>query len=237
MQRLKQSLVSIIAAALPWTAALGYQAPEELVRALGSEVFQEREAAQAKLTVWAREDVDAAISGLLAIIAVEEDPEVGNRCLEVLKSLAEDDYLKEDGAKGFLGIGIGEFGILVPQAGPDRFGVIVTRADQGSPAADAGVFAGDVIVSVNGTGWNDPQLAPEGLRNTVGAIRPGGEATVKVLRGDKLLDFTVFLGRRPEMIFEGNGFFPLQGPDPAELEKNDREQFFKRWLLEKRPDE
>lgn len=238
MQMLKQSLVSsTFAAVLFGTAAIASPPPEDWVRALSSEAFQEREAAQAKLTTWARADVNFAIPELLAIIEREEDPEIGNRCLNVLRDLAQDDYLKEDGAQGFLGIGIGEIGFQVPLAGPARFGVIVTRADQGSPAADAGIFAGDVIVSVNGTGWNDARLAGEGLRNAVGAIKPGGEAAVKVLRGDKLLDFNVILGRRPEMVFDANGFGFFGPPevDPAELEKNDREQFFKRWLLEKRP--
>jgi len=238
MQMLKHSLVSsTVAAVLFGAAVMASPPPEDWVRALGSEAFNEREAAQEKLTAWAWEDVDLGIRELLAIIATEEDPEVGNRCLNILRDLAAADYLKEDGAQGFLGIGIGEIGFQVPLAGPARFGVIVTRADQGSPAAAAGIFAGDVIVSVNGTGWNDALLAGEGLRNAVGAIKPGGEAAVKVLRGDKLLDFTVILGRRPEMVVERNGFFgpPVVVPIPAELEKNDREQFFKRWLLEKRP--
>ena len=237
MQMLKSFLFpSALAAVLFGTAAFASPPPEEWVRALGSEVFQEREAAQDKLSAWARGDVALAIRELIAIVVREEDPEIGNRCLNVLRELAEDDYLKEDGAQGYLGIGIGQVGLQVAPAGPARFGVIVTRADQGSPAAAAGIRAGDLIVSVNGTGWNDALLAGEGLRRAVGAIKPGGEAAVTVLRGDQLMEFTVTLGRRPELVVE-NGFFgaPLVVPIPAELEKNDRELFFKRWLLEKRP--
>ncbi|MEO8658847.1 MAG: S1C family serine protease [Bryobacteraceae bacterium] len=97
-------------------------------------------------------------------------------------------------SRGFLGVGLQP--VRVPEAlrlhaGSDS-GVIVLSVEPGGPADSAGVFIGDVLVSLNGqtlADIDDVQTALDG-----GTI--GKQMTVKVLRGGQPVEFAVTVGER-----------------------------------------
>jgi C-terminal processing protease CtpA/Prc len=226
------SLTFVSAAVLQGTAAFASPPPAEILDSLADESFQIREQAQNALALWVKANREDSVRELIEVIRTVEDPEVGTRCLSILRSLAEEAYLKEEGAKGYLGVSIGP--VAIPLGDQDRFGVLVLRADPGSPAATAGIKAGDVIIQVNEVVFSDQGAADTTLIATVGGVKPLEVAKVTVLRGDENLDFEVMVGRRPagaEMRrFDDNRL-------PAEIEKEDRDRFFEKWLLENRPSE
>ena len=72
-------------------------------------------------------------------------------------------------------------------------GVLISGVLEGGPAARGGVKPGDVLVSVNGNGTKDVRQ----LLNQIAQIGPGNEATLKILRKDKVLELKVQTGKRP----------------------------------------
>ena len=93
----------------------------------------------------------------------------------------------------------GRIGVMIQDLTPDlaealdlgvEHGAIVSRVESGSPAEDAGVQAGDVIVAVNGArveGSRD-------LRNAVGMVRVGEEVEVEVQREERRVRLDVQVG-------------------------------------------
>jgi serine protease DegQ len=72
-------------------------------------------------------------------------------------------------------------------------GVLISGVLEGGPAARGGVRPGDVLVSVNGNGTKDVRQ----LLNQIAQIGPGNEATLKILRKEKVLELKVQTGKRP----------------------------------------
>ena len=73
-------------------------------------------------------------------------------------------------------------------------GAVITSVQDGTPAADAGVEAGDLVVAADGA-------AIDGATGLVAAIRdlqPGDSATITVVRDGARIDLTVTLADRPE---------------------------------------
>ncbi len=90
--------------------------------------------------------------------------------------------LATDSGKGWLGINLDNdfmdraFAISVGLMNPS--GALVTDASPGGPASQAGLRAGDVVVSINGVAMtNGPQL-----RQHVAQMSPGSQATVEIWR-------------------------------------------------------
>lgn len=97
-------------------------------------------------------------------------------------------------ARGYLGI-VGQ-PVRLPegQAGSHRDGaLLVTGLAPGGPAADAGVFIGDIVLAVDGT----PVASPEDLLDLLTGSRVGHTATLHLLRGGAPTDVTVTIGARP----------------------------------------
>ena len=84
----------------------------------------------------------------------------------------------------FIGIGITE----TPQ------GVVVTGTEEGTPAEDVGLEAGDVLVEVAG----ERITTAESLQTVLRATAPGTTVIVTVVRDDAELEFSVTLMARPE---------------------------------------
>jgi len=72
-------------------------------------------------------------------------------------------------------------------------GALVTEPQSGSPAAKAGLKAGDVIVSVDGTALKDSRE----LAQKVGTMSPGSSVRLEVLRDGRQQAMTVTLGQMP----------------------------------------
>ena len=109
--------------------------------------------------------------------------------VNVVQTVVE--QLKDQGfvSRGWLGVVIQDVSIdLARSFGMDKpGGALVAKVNQGSPAADAGVNTGDVILAFNGEAI---ELSSD-LPPLVGAIRPGDTVEVDVLRNGKQLSLAV----------------------------------------------
>lgn len=107
---------------------------------------------------------------------------------------------------GRLGIGIQNLGDqLAEYFGADDGGVLVTSVRDDSPAAEAGLRAGDVIVRVD----DEPVMDPGDLVREVGRS-DAGEIELRILRDRKERTIRATLPERPEGVREmrsGNAFF------------------------------
>jgi hypothetical protein len=209
-------------------AAFAGPPPDETILRLSAESFQEREAAQSSLLDWAKRQPEPAKEWLFRRWTQESDPEVRRRCLEVLRSLVLEDYLKE--GKGYVGILMQSIAIQVPDLPKAKFGIRVTMVVPDSPAAKGGINPGDVIVGVNDQVWEQaPADVP--FSQWIQARAPGGRVMLKLWENGRVVDRELILGRRPD---EPQG--PFAG-SPEELKQRDRlarEQYFQRWLEQRK---
>jgi serine protease Do len=70
-------------------------------------------------------------------------------------------------------------------------GLIVTTVMASSPASDAGISSGDIILSINGTAATDAGQITEAVR----AVGIGGSVTLTIQRGYSTGDVTVVVGQ------------------------------------------
>lgn len=117
-------------------------------------------------------------------------------------------------------------------------GVLVSGVQDDSPAAEAGVEEGDVVISFGGKDVDSPAE----LRDAVSAYQPGSQAKMEVVRDGKTKALTLTIGERndneneswyfntPDVQIHGMGdmhraFSMIGGPrlgiDAHELEKDD----------------
>jgi S1-C subfamily serine protease len=88
-------------------------------------------------------------------------------------------------------------GVMVePTRDADRAGLVVRQVEPDSPAAKAGLRAGDTITKVEDKEVKDF----EGLVNTLARHKPGDSLTFQVLRDGKEQDLKVTLGERPALL-------------------------------------
>jgi serine protease Do/serine protease DegQ len=97
----------------------------------------------------------------------------------------------------------GRLGVIVQNLTPDLAkalklnltqGVVVTKVQPGTPAAKAGLKAGDVIVGINGRkveSYRD-------LRNTIGLLRVGDPLSLDVVRGGSRETIRTSVGAAPQ---------------------------------------
>jgi len=76
---------------------------------------------------------------------------------------------------------------------PQPGGALVAQVEPGSPAAQAGLQRGDVILEMNGRKIE----SYETFRNQIAAMKPGAEIQLLVLRDSKTFERTLTLGERP----------------------------------------
>lgn len=122
----------------------------------------------------------------------------------------------EGGRGGFLGVetlGLGEQLAEYFQA-PEDHGVLVTRVVEDSPAADAGLRAGDVIVSVDGKDIEDA----DDLRRRVRRHDPGDSVEIEVIRKGSRKTLTATLGKARDfgMLVPPDAPMPPGAPMPPE---------------------
>ncbi|MEX0936433.1 MAG: trypsin-like peptidase domain-containing protein [Pirellulales bacterium] len=114
-------------------------------------------------------------------------------------SIAQNTYkeLREKGriARGWLGVWMAELTPeLAQQLGVgDLTGVVVQRVEPRTPADEAGIEAGDIIVEWNGQEIDDPTT----LSRLVAATDIGSEATVALIRKGERIELEVEVAERP----------------------------------------
>jgi serine protease Do len=112
----------------------------------------------------------------------------------------KDQLLAEgDVTRGYLGVWIQDLDNDIAQSfglDRDRRGALIGEVGEDSPAADAGLKHGDVVVEMDGT----PVRDSASLRNRVAMIAPGNNVDLTVLRGDDKANVTVTIGERPENV-------------------------------------
>ncbi len=75
--------------------------------------------------------------------------------------------------------------------GGGRVGLTVVQVEEGSPAAQAGMLVGDVLLALDGEGMRHPGELLERVRE-----RAGESLTLRLLRGGQELDLAVTVGTR-----------------------------------------
>lgn len=168
--------------------------PAELVKGLGSEEFAKRETSQAELLEWARGREHAGVE-ILKLSQGSDDPEIQKRSSEILRKLSDEDYLSD--GQGYLGIRMQEEQIQGKGNGKGQIGIRVSGLMKGSPADQAGVKQGDLIIALNGKTWNEVGAVAV-FGDAISQTKPLVEVILTVKRGEPdPVDIPVKLGKRP----------------------------------------
>ncbi len=97
--------------------------------------------------------------------------------------------------KGYLGLEVSsELVEIDPVWGTSRRGALVTGINLNSPAAAAGLRAGDVVTKFQGMAFR----SPSDLLQIIRVQPPGAEVKLEVIRNSKLGDITAKIGARPD---------------------------------------
>jgi hypothetical protein len=208
----------------------GKSSPPDSIRLLSSEEFAVREKAQTDLLDWARKHGEPAVAILVERSSSSDDPETRSRCLSVLRDIAMDDFDNE--GEGYIGINMQDVFVPVPGDPLPRAGIRVGVVVENSAAAEAGIQAGDVIVGLGDELWREFPIS-EKFGKEIREIKPRSKVTLKVLRGEKVLNIEVVLRRRPPI---PKTFFQLEDAnlDIEALSKAEKEAFFRNWLKTRR---
>ena len=232
-QRLKSTVFGALGA-LSCSVVCGLEArelelPREAFSKLNSEVFQQRELAQADLLAWARTRPGEAMDALFRQSRMAGDPETRERCLSVLRELVNDEYLRE--GEGYIGIRMQDELANVPGDAGHRAAIRVLQVVKDSAAEKAGLRMNDLIVGLGDQVWNEggASLPFSGL---IRQMKPNSKVSLKVLRDGKVVDVEVTLGRRP--LIADSVFPDERGIDIEGIEKSAKEAYFRRWLAQRK---
>jgi serine protease Do len=134
--------------------------------------------------------------------------------------------------RGFLGVNIGDVDATMAEyyGLDDAKGAIVNHVTDDSPAENAGIEQGDVIVALNG----DPIAGFSDLQKRIAAIRPGTEVKLELVRDRRHQSVTAKLGELPvdDQAEEGPGrdapqddLFSKLGMGLSDLDGRVRQEF------------
>lgn len=223
--------MALVGAALFGLSILGFslELPAKAFGGLGSAEFREREAAQSELLAWSRIQPEPAMTELLRQSQAAEDPEVRQRCLNILRELVIDEYSRE--GEGFIGIAMKDEIANVPGEPKPRRVIRVTEVRQDTPARQAGIQLNDLIVELNGQVWHDEDASLP-FREKVRAMKPNTKVDLKILRDGGLIDCKVTLARRP--LLADRLFFNGQNFNPEASEQAAKDAYFRRWLSQRK---
>ncbi len=125
------------------------------------------------------------------------------------------DELEQDGhvARGWMGVGLKDLDAsLAGRLGVEPgSGVVLGQIYPGTPAAEAGLRAGDVLVSLDG----EPVKESAALVQAIGRKKPGDKVKVGVLRDGREKELKVALGERPDEQDLARGRWRSDGDAPA----------------------
>jgi hypothetical protein len=218
---------SAMAACLSLASAI--ELPAKSIQGLGSQEFRERERAESDLLEWGRQRPDSAMTELLRQSRVADDPEVRDRCLNVLRDLVMDEYLKD--GDGYIGITMqNEIANVPGQAMPCSV-IRVTQVVADSAAQKADLRINDLIAGLDGKYWHEG-LATTPFAEVIRLKKPKSKVALKVLRKGELIDLVVILGKRPPSL--NNLFFNGERVDAEAAERADKEAYFRLWLSQRK---
>jgi Do/DeqQ family serine protease len=129
--------------------------------------------------------------------------------------------------RGYLGVSISDLNPELAEAFglESTEGALISGVQPGTPADQAGMVRGDVIVSVAG----EPVSDVSDLRLTVAGLRPGTETAVKLIRDGNDLELMVTLGSLDDpTAIVSTSDSPLEGIGLEPVSDSNREQ----WSLE-----
>jgi Do/DeqQ family serine protease len=145
-------------------------------------------------------DVEGALVGINTAIVSRSGGSAGigfaipsNMAKLIMESLVEEGKV----TRGWLGVVIQELTPAIAEAiglSSNR-GVLISDVTAGSPAAEAGLTAGDVIREINGQPVDDSS----DLRNAIAANRPGREVRLSVIRQERTRTVRVELAEQPSL--------------------------------------
>ena len=97
--------------------------------------------------------------------------------------------------RGWIGVGVQDMTRELAQSFklPEIRGALITEVLRGTPADQAGIKLGDILVAVEGKAVTDSSS----MLNLIAALNPGKQATLKVVRGQQRTDIKIVVGRRP----------------------------------------
>ena len=200
------------------------QVPKQLLDGLSSEQFKIRETSETELEKWTNEKGLVGIKAICKVQQESDDPEVRFRCLRVLRSQSDKDYLKD--GQGYLGVQLWEEMLDLPGDKKPRFCLRITFVIPGSQAEIAGIKVGDIIASLDGTKWYE-RGAIEQLIQTVASYKPLRKVVFEIKRPGEnvLIEVPVILGKRPVKDLRA-----MYDSDLEKLEKEARDKHFDEWL-------
>jgi len=97
--------------------------------------------------------------------------------------------------RGWIGAGVQE---LTPELAEsfklgDLKGVLITEVILNSPASQAGIKTGDILIAIDG----NPILGWSTMLETVANLPPGKIASIKLIRNGKSISMPTKIGKRP----------------------------------------
>ena len=139
-----------------------------------------------------------------------------NMVMNVADQLIQNGEMK----RGFLGVLLRELTPDLAEAFqvPTNKGVLIDQVYPDTPAAEAGLRDGDVLLHVDGTATNDVRAT----RLFVSNRRPGSKLAIKLQRGEDTMELDVTIGELPGKDLASNGSTSRPrsnnlAPRPAEL--------------------
>jgi predicted metalloprotease with PDZ domain len=133
---------------------------------------------------------------------------------------------KKNPAASYIGISTGTSipgggGPFGPQTTPVPQGQIaITNVDSDSPAAEAGLDVGDILIALDGN-----HVDPAGFETRLAEKKIGSTISLTVMRRDRLMTINVVIGSREQVTYSIK-----EKPDASELQK----KIFTSWLGEKK---
>src|SRR5258705_760644 len=159
------------------------------------------------------------LSSVVPSLASARDEESGTKAERGFIRIAQEDRDNErDSNSGYLGVQVQRLSASLRRAKgiPEATeGTLVSNVEEGSPADDAGIKRGDVIVSVNRNSTPNPGE----LVNTVHNLAPGRRIPVQVWRDGVTRTFTLTVGSRPE----GSPDTPMPPPSWGDRDDSTRD--------------
>jgi len=144
-------------------------------------------------------DLDAKVVGInTAVLVTKEGGNMGigfsipiNMAKQIVDQLIKNGKV----VRGFMGVRIQSLTSALAKSFnmPDNKGVLIAFVEPNSPAAQAGLMQGDIIVELNGVKIEKTH----NFRNTIALSAPGSSHKIKVIRDGKLQTFTVKLTTIP----------------------------------------